>query len=168
MSEVVWTKISGLEELQKTLEEIPQQLAKQGIRNALRAGAKIVRDAEAEEAPKDTGFLSEHFVIHTKMLSGKSIGGTAFIGPDGHMLYENQEKMPVMKVASLVEFGHQTRGPEGQYLHGKAGADRRMIPGNPFLTRAWERVKTAAREAVIDRLRIEVLAAALQKALGVK
>lgn len=168
MAEVVWNKITGLDDLQKTLEQIPVSLARTGIRNSLKAGAAPVVEAMAEDAPKDSGFLAEHFGTRTKLLTGRDIGGTIYIGPEGKIRYPGGQEMGVAKVASLVEFGHQTRGPEGQHLHGKQGADRHPVAPNPFMTRAWERTKQAALQALTDRLRIEVIAAALRKALGSK
>jgi hypothetical protein len=168
MADTVTFEIKGLSALQKTLENIPEQLAKQGIRKSLKAGAAPVKEAMSIDAPKDSGFLSENFGTRTKMLHGHDIGGSIFIGPEGHVKYPDGQHMTALKVASLNEFGHQTRGPEGEHLHGKAKDTRHAVAPNPFMTRAWERTKAAALQALTDTLRLEVLTAALQKAMGVK
>lgn len=44
-------KIEGLDELKKTLAEIPEKLRRRALLNALRAAARVVRDASKAAAP---------------------------------------------------------------------------------------------------------------------
>jgi HK97 gp10 family phage protein len=48
---VVEARIDGLDDLMRALQELPANLRRQGLRNALAAGARIVRDAARQVAP---------------------------------------------------------------------------------------------------------------------
>lgn len=151
-NEVVRFKIVGLDKIQKTLEELPRNVAKKGLRSALRAGAMIMKNGFVEGAPKDTGFLSEHFGIRLSM-KGQDIQGSAFIGPEGHIDYPDvgggyREKInsktgkkfsvgrvSVASVVRFLEFGTTTRAKK------------------PFMTQVWEKLKESALNAIVGKLR---------------
>lgn len=151
MSEIVTTKFTGWDELQKRLEALPDDLAKKGMRSALIAGANVMRDGMVETAPEDTGFLAEHFNIKTSVKNaGKS--GSAFIGPAGKIDYPDKDggyrdkvnrkgktfhigRISVASVARFLEFGTSRMGKK------------------PFMTQAFETKKSSALDAMIDRLR---------------
>lgn len=150
MAEPFTFKISGLDELQKTLEEIPVKVAKSGLRKALKAGGNVILDGMVEEAPEDSGFLKRHFGMRTKILHN-DIAGKIFIGPEGRIDYpksgggyitkmvKNKAKsigrIAVATVARLLEFGTS------------------KMQKNPFMTRAFEKRKGTALEAIISSLR---------------
>jgi HK97 gp10 family phage protein len=52
-------EIVGLSDLLKQLKELPQVIEKKCLRNAMRAGAQIIRKAAQDLAPKRTGLLSK-------------------------------------------------------------------------------------------------------------
>ena len=58
----VTVKIEGLDELKATLRELPAKLRRRALRNALAAGARVVRDAARLRAP----------VLRTSTYSGAS------------------------------------------------------------------------------------------------
>lgn len=157
--------IKGLDQIQQALEEIPRNVAKKGLRAALRAGAVPMKNGMAEEAPKDTGFLSEHFGVRISV-KGKEIAGSAFIGPEGHVDYPDKSggyrdkinkktgkaskvgRISVASVTRFLEFGTS------------------KLTKNPFMTRAWEKLKNVSLEAIIAKLKSVVEAEA--KAAGGK
>lgn len=47
----VTLKVNGLDDLRQALDSIPKKLRKRALRNALAAGARIVRDAAKQAAP---------------------------------------------------------------------------------------------------------------------
>lgn len=79
-------EIKGLDELQKTLEELPLKVAKRGLRKALQNGGAQIQAGMVTLAPKDTGFMAEHFGVKIK-IDRDQISGSAFIGPQGKVDY---------------------------------------------------------------------------------
>lgn len=158
-------KITGLNELQKVLEEFPRKVARNGIRKSLMAGGHIMEEEMVTLAPEDSGFMKGHFGHRIKLLKGGDVGGRIYIGPEGKIDYPDRDggyrektnrkgdtykvgRISVASVARYFQFGTVKMAPK------------------PFLTQAWESKKEAALNAMVDTLRLEVIAAALQKALG--
>lgn len=146
MSDWVECEVKGLDELQKKLEGMQTKMAKRGIRQALRAGAEVIRAAMVMMAPKDTGFLAEHFGVKASIKQDE-LAGSAFIGPQGKMDYpalkgasgplrlgQKAKRVAVATVARFLEFGTRKMGAK------------------PFMTRAFEGFKDAAQEAIIAEL----------------
>lgn len=143
MANEVTVKITGLEELQKKLlDQLPNK-AKSAMRSALRDGAKVIQEAIVQEAPKDSGFLSEHIDVRTRV-KGSGLTGSAFVGPNSKEVYPQNEKSlpgkksrpkPASVVARFLEFGTATHS------------------ANAFMTRAFESTKQNAIDAVLDRLK---------------
>jgi len=79
-------KITGLDQVQKALESMPEKLRRGGIREALDAGAEVVRIAKMEAAPVSDrpdatpGFLKGHFSVRTSVKTDV-VSGSARIGP---------------------------------------------------------------------------------------
>jgi HK97 gp10 family phage protein len=143
MASPVEVKVVGLEELQKKLQDQLPQKAKAAIRAALRDGAKVIQAAIVDEAPKDSGLLSEHIDIKTRVRGG-GLTGSAFVGPSAKVTYPTSDNprlgkgpraKPAWLVAKFLEFGTVRMG------------------ANPFMTRAFESNKSKATDAVIARLR---------------
>ncbi|HZR66613.1 MAG TPA: HK97-gp10 family putative phage morphogenesis protein [Terriglobales bacterium] len=137
MSEFVTVEVKGLKELQDKLEELPNKIARRGIRQALRAGAEIIRGEMVSNAPKDSGFLEEHIDVKTRLKSDL-LAGSAFIGPNGKQLYPRNPKWPARTaalVAKWLEFGTS------------------RMSKKPFMTQAFETRKEDALEAITRKLR---------------
>lgn len=154
----VETRIDGLDELQHKLEEMPEKVAKKGLRDALKAGGAIMVSALVAFAPRLTGFLAEHFDMRLS-IRGDDIAGSAYVGPQGKMDYpdadggyrqkENRRgkkynvgRIAVASVARFLEFG------------------TRKMAARPFMTPAWESHKEIVRDAIVDKLRDAVEEAA--------
>ena len=84
--DIISVEIKGLDDLQKKLEALPLKIAKKGVRKALAAGSKILRDAMIALVNKDTGFLSEHLGSRYHM-DKDEIAGSVFVGPKGRVDY---------------------------------------------------------------------------------
>lgn len=161
MAEGFYVGIKGLDELQKTLEELPREVVKKGLRTALRAGAVPMSIGMAEEAPKDTGFLSEHFGIRIRV-KGQDVAGSAFIGPDGHVDYPNKDggyRERISESGKKFKTGRISVASVTRFL--EFGTSK--LAKNPFMTRAWERCKDASLKAIIEKLR-EVVSSEAAKA----
>lgn len=158
-------KISGLEELQKVLEEFPRAVARNGIRKALRAGGLITQEAMVVEAPKDTGFLEEHFGQRIKLLKGGDVGGICYIGPEGKIDYPDRDggyREKTRKNGETYNAGRISVASVARYF--QFGTVKMGM--NPFMTRAWESKREVVLDKIIDTLRLEVIAAAIQKGAG--
>jgi HK97 gp10 family phage protein len=118
------------------------------MRSGLRSGAKIIQNAIVQEAPKNTGFLSEHVDIKTRV-SGSGLKGSAFIGPNSRAIYpaESERPTPGQKKSRT-----RTAAMIARWL--EFGTSR--MAAKPFVTRAFEGNKGAALDAIISKLK-EVL-----------
>lgn len=137
-------KITGLAEIQKKLEAMPEKVAKRSIRKALMRAGEIVRDKIVSLAPRDTGFLSEHFNIKVRMISGY-LAGLAHIGPNAKIYYPEKagagkrggkrKAMPVIAVAQFHEFGTV------------------KMPAIPFMRPAFQSTKGQVIDVIASELR---------------
>ena len=138
MPQWVTVKIDGLDKLQNALED----LGKKGttvVREAVRAGATVIKDEIVLQAPKESGILAEHINIRTKKQKGVDLAVSAFVGPASKpVIYErtNGKTSGVPRTAEfiskLLEFGSATRSKK------------------PFITRAWETARGAALQRMIS------------------
>jgi HK97 gp10 family phage protein len=143
MANTIEVKITGLEEIQKRLQDELPRKAANAMRAALRDGARVIQSAIVDEAPKDSGLLSEHIDVKTRV-RGAGLSGSAFVGPNAKVTYPTSDKprpgkgpraKPAWLVAKFLEFGTVRMG------------------ANPFMTRAFESNKQKAIDAVVARLR---------------
>ena len=152
MANPIEVNISGLDQIQKRLEELRGPLARKAMRAGLKAGAAPVLSAIVQEAPKDSGFMAEHFNVKYSTKQEGTIG-KAFIGPEGKMFYPGEHARTVriggktfkakhLAVATVVRF-HEF--------------GTRFMAANPFMSGAFKAKQQAALDAII---------AALKKNLG--
>lgn len=152
MADGLQFEIKGLDQLQKALEEMPRNVAKKGLRAALRAGAVPMKNGIVEEAPKDTGFLRDHFGVRISV-KGKDIAGSAFVGPEGHVDYPDagggyREKIN-NKTGKKSSIGRISVASVTRFL--EFGTSK--LAKKPFMTQAFEKMKGISLQAIIDKLR---------------
>src|SRR5579862_8969065 len=102
-------------------------------------------------APKDTGFLAEHFNQKTRMRSDE-LAGSVFVGPAGKIDYPDKDggyrekinskgkkygvgRIAVATVARFLEFGTS------------------KMAKNPFMTRTFGERGQAALDAIVAKLK---------------
>jgi HK97 gp10 family phage protein len=141
--------------LQYALEQKVKADAKAAVKSALLAGGTIFKDAVVANAPKDTGFLEEHFDLKLSFRGSDGTSGTAYVGPQGKVDYPDKDggwrtklnrrgkkykvgRIPVATVARFLELGTS------------------KMRARPFMSQAFESVKSSVMDAVIAKLR-EVL-----------
>lgn len=150
MSDTVTVEIKGLDELQKKLEQLPAEVTRPILRTVLRDAGNEVKEAFAAAAPHDTGFLSEHFRVRVSVRK-EDVQGAAFIGTQPHADYPDRDggfraklnaatgkktgRISVSSVAHYLEFG------------------TKKMAANPFMSRAWETVKDAALNKIVEGIR---------------
>ena len=132
--------MTGAEDMIRNLERISEPRVRiKAQKSALRAGARILRKAYKQEAPKGpTGNLkrSAMFTVKANALDGTAfakVGSDARIAPHAH----------------LVEFGTVTR-----FL--KSGGTTGRMPPNRFATRAFLTKADEAGEAMTKKALEEV------------
>lgn len=148
----VTVQVKGLDQLQKNMEALPAKVAKKGLRQALKKGGLVIRDAFVSMAPKDTGFLAEHFNMRMRIRRDE-LAGSIFIGPQGKIDYpayasgaynvrrkKNGKialagRIAVATVARFLEFGTS------------------KMAKKPFMTQGFESYKEAALTAITEALR---------------
>jgi HK97 gp10 family phage protein len=150
--DIVQFKLIGLDKVQKALEDLPRNVAKKGLRASLKAGATIMENGFVENAPKDTGFLSEHFGTRLSV-KGNDISGAAFIGPEGKIDYPDvqggyREKIS-SKTGKKYNLGRISVASVVRFL--EFGTTR--MPKNAFMTRTWEKLRDASLDAIVKKLR---------------
>lgn len=138
----ITVKIEGLDQLQKNLERLPHNIAQRIIKGTLNEAARDMISACAEEAPKDSGFLSEHFVSKTTVTRDE-LAATTIVGPASRVEYPRRVpkrggKGSTVKVASVARFW--------EYGTHKLAA-------NPFMSRAFMRVREGLLNKIIAGIR---------------
>lgn len=76
-------QILGAREVSKILKQLPEKTAQRVVENALRAGARIIRDEAKARVPVKTGRLQESIVVRTSKGRGRSKRrdvGVIFVG----------------------------------------------------------------------------------------
>jgi HK97 gp10 family phage protein len=160
MARAETVRIEGLAELNRALRELPQRIANRGLRTAVYAGAKVIRDEARHRAPKaaqslgtkqpSAGTLKRSVIMkHIRELSG---GGrqTFYVLVRQGKKYRNQGKRGNLSQDAwywrFVEFG------------------TRKMAARPFLRPALESRRREAVEAIKGRLaqRIEIEVKALK------
>lgn len=150
MSDAVTVKISGLDELQKRLEELGPEVSRPILTTVLRDAGAVVEEAIVAAAPKDTGFLSEHFRTRVRVQK-EDVQGAAFIGPAPHADYPNRDGGFRKKLSGALErqVGRIGVSSVARYLE----FGTRKMAANPFMSRAWETVKDRALDKIVDGIR---------------
>lgn len=150
---MITVKIQGLSELQEKLNKMPHDVAKRVLRTDLRKAGESMKEAMVAAAPKDTGFLSEHFNVRTRFEHGE-LAATTFVGPAGKTYYPNKgnrEKgiatgkhakkggaIPVASVARFLEFGTS------------------KMPARGFMRGAFESKKTELMTTIVNGLKAAI------------
>lgn len=147
--------------LADTLQEMTDRVVTQGKRRAVRAGARVIRDAMVEAAPVqvdhragsnalEPGELKAHIrAATTTDEAGEPVG---LAGPDGDVAY----------VAHFVEYGHRmvTGGKSevlpGGRVRGPGRVHEEEVPPHPFLRPAFESSADRALDAVTEQLAKEI------------
>lgn len=160
-------KVTGLQELNRNLVRLADDVQRKHLRGAVAAGARIVRDAAVRNVPIRTGTLRR--AIYSKWLQEASGNNrqTFLVSVRRGKQYQaktrTSKKGRVTKTKNAdayywtwVEFGHVATGPtriaggatRRERSRQKLKSAGRFVPPRPFLRPALESNKTAAIEAV--------------------
>lgn len=151
-SDYVTVEVQGLSDLQHTMEELPAKVAKKGLRAALKRGGLVIRNAMVSLAPKDTGFLAEHFNMKMK-IQREELAGSIFIGPAGKMDYpayaSGAYNIRRSKSGKLAKLGRVAVATVARFL--EFGTSK--MAKKPFMTQAFESYKDRALTEITEALK---------------
>src|SRR5579872_1473566 len=167
MADGVTVEIKGLSQLAQTLErDLPEQLAKRTIRDAMNAGADVVAEAAESSAPVLSGELSEDIITKVKVENSRTgLRATAFIGPGYNASQLKTRKRGKYAgrpdsttspgvYGAFVEKGHAPPGKAGEKRKARrAGIDiefgGKATPPHPWLAPAFQHAESAAVDAIV-------------------
>jgi HK97 gp10 family phage protein len=132
-------KVEGLDELEAILRTLAPKEAKTALRRGMRKAAIPIKDAIVANAPKDTNFMADHFVIKSKAGGGSEDDGstgsiTVRVQPTNDVYPETgnvKRSRRVAEVAAITEAGSPHEA------------------ARPFITEAYEATKDQVPENVI-------------------
>ena len=127
----------------QALDDLGNKFLTKVVRKGLTVGGEMLRQEVVKNAPRDTGFLAEHFVAKVNM--GAKGGASCTVGPQGRMDYPrkgplayilktikgkpyNTGRISVASVARFFEFG------------------TKKMAARPFMTASFDSVKAAVAE----------------------
>lgn len=178
MDSLVQVDVKGIQELQLALLELPKKIAKNALRGAVYAGARIIAQEAKLKAPVYTGSVAQGHPppgtlkrsIITKQIPEKSnaFNQTFYVTVRKGKKYQKQGKKGNLSqdayYANWVEFGHHY-APRGKHGYGSrkqamqaVRSGQAMISGSyymapkPFMRPAFDSKANEATEAIKERL----------------
>jgi HK97 gp10 family phage protein len=149
-------KIGGLKELEKKLLNLGPELARKGLRSAVAAGAKVIKNAVLARAPEESGALKANvYAYRVRNLSNYSMQ-TYHVGVRGGVArYANTAKNRREGIAGKE---YKADGETFYWKFHEFGTEK--MAARPFIVPAFEETKYRAAEAIKAKLaeRVETLA----------
>ena len=129
--------LEGSKECLEKLDLLDKNMSRSIARNSCRAAAKVIAAAWKADAPRKSGMTAAAVKVRAMKRSRNKIGVSAIIGAgeyQGKTFY-----------AAFVEKGHLT---------GKRGSkNRKQIPARNWMKKSFDRVKSQATEAYINKMK---------------
>lgn len=132
MSEYGTVEIKGLKELDNNLKQLPLKIQKKVLRQAVRAGATIIRKEAKKNLKRltfkrSTGTLEKSLII-VKDKKSKPFWPIFGVGPDSKGWYGH-----------LVEYGFYATGPKKKGVTYKASREKARAAGKHTPAKPWFR-----------------------------
>lgn len=175
-------EVLGMPEVERVLNALPAIIQGRVLRPALRDGAKVIRDAVVDEAPRFTGNMARHFKVRAMKIRRRfGVGMRVIAGTKDDLGIPERTKAggPRGFYPIAIEYGWHpglrpgtrkitfTRARTSRY--GAAGTTAtiykrltdaeygtKKVQPNPFMLRAFQGAREAALEAVKAGLRAGV------------
>jgi HK97 gp10 family phage protein len=145
--------LTGFKELAAALRELPQRVAKNGLRSAVGAGAAVIRKEARVRAPKDTGELAKDVMIKRER---DTQGGNLFVARYSVFVLSGKKSRLKGKKRDVQRDSFYWRFVE-------FGTSK--MAARPFMRPAYEGQKEAAVTAIGEKLdqRIQATARELHR-----
>lgn len=141
-------QITGLDQVQRALKDLPAQIVVKSYAKALDRAAGVVaaevaaRAEALSESGSDTR-LSEHVITKVEVDTNKR-GGAASVGFDSTQ--DERTGKPMDSIASWVEFGHR------QVTHKPGSKEVGHVPEHPFVRPAFDSSADKATQVFAETL----------------
>jgi HK97 gp10 family phage protein len=147
-------QITGLEQVQRALADLPAQIVTKAYARALDRAAGVIAAEVEERAPeRDDGLLKDSIVVSVEVATDRR-GATATVGYSGA---QDESGYPADLLALWTEYGHRMIGhqPGKKPLAGPNTPDGLVVP-HPFMRPAFEASSERAIE-VFQEVLVEEL-----------
>ncbi|WLE60237.1 HK97 gp10 family phage protein [Burkholderia plantarii] len=156
-------KTSGFAEFAALLESIPRDIGESDLRSVAVAGGTVLRDEAVERAPAGgTGNLKR--ALYLKFIEERSTPTSKVYYVSirrGKKPKKGEEPTDAAYYGQMVEFGHWYVPPKPKGVrwaaHRKVNIGKKWVPAKPFLRPAYEAKRTAAVDAMRERLKQRLL-----------
>ena len=141
-------QLTGFKELAAALREMPERVARNGLRAAVNAGATVIKKEAIAEAPKDTGAMQSN--LYQKQVRERSgpMQQTFYVGVrQGVAKYANTSKN---RRAGTAGKAYKDAGTTWYWRLVEFGTSK--MAAQPFLRPAFESQKDAAVQAIGAKL----------------
>lgn len=141
-------QLTGFKELAAALRELPERVARNGLRAAVNAGATVIKKQAITKAPEDTGALKANFYQKQIREQSGPMQQTFYVGVrKGVAKYANNK---ANKRAGKAGQAYKDDGTTFYWKFLEFGTSK-MTP-RPFLRPAFEQEKEAAVKAIGEKL----------------
>ena len=141
-------QLTGFKELAAALRELPERLARNGLRAAVNAGAGVIKKDAISKAPQDTGALKANFYQKQIREQSGPMQQTFYVGVrKGVAKYANSK---ANKRAGVAGQTYKNGGSTWYWLINEFGSSKQ--PARPFLRPAFETQKENAVTAIGQKL----------------
>jgi HK97 gp10 family phage protein len=148
MANTVTMELTGFKELAAALRELPERVARNGLRAAVNAGATVIKKEAIAKAPKDTGALRDN--LYQKQIREQSgdMKQTFYVGVrKGVAKYANTK---ANRRAGKAGTAYKNDGTTFYWRFLEFGTSK--MPAHPFMRPAFESRKEAAVKAIGEKL----------------
>lgn len=135
-------KTKGFPETQAALIQLRQTVATDATRGAVRAGANVIRDEMAAQAPMLDEETANSTALDPGVLKTEIRVAMGRVDKEGFIVAEIGPSEEVAHVARWVEYGHRlVKGGYSSFKRGRlqgSGKQIGEVPAHPFLRPAYE------------------------------
>lgn len=141
-------QLTGFKELAAALRELPERLARNGLRAAVNAGSSVVKNAAIAKAPVDTGALKANFYQKQIREQSGPMRQIFYVGVrKGVAKYANNK---ANKRSGKAGTAYKNDGTTFYWKYLEFGTSK--MTARPFLRPAFEQEKEAAVTAIGAKL----------------
>lgn len=175
----------GVPDLERAFAVLPAKLQGKILRPALRAGAKVMRDAASRAAPRFTGNMARFLKVRAMKGRRGRVGFLVLTGTKQELQIPERTKggHPRGYYPVAIEYGwHPTNragtaapalrrrrdGTEYQYFRRLTGAEigTSKVPANPWMHRAFAASRQAAMQKIAEEIRTRITGMTLKALEG--
>jgi HK97 gp10 family phage protein len=167
------TKVQGLQEMLRRLDQVPLSLSRDVAREGLTAAGQVLLDSAEEEAPRKTGELEEDLIMEVRVSSDLRTSRVS-VGPGydraklrtrtrGKFAGRVDTSTSPAVYGKFVETGHGKPGQSWASRYGSARQRRRTgkqielgthdVPPHPWLKPSFDRSKDQAVDVLLTHTR---------------